>query len=97
MTIISKDVNFDLRKKEVRIKLRIPKKFQGYPIISRLTSQYNLQVNIVQAILGANGEGDGWFDLLIQGKQEEIDDALIYLTELDIEMIYQDNQELDGW
>lgn len=97
MTTISEELNSDLRKKEVRIKIRIPKKFQGVPIISQLTAKFGLQVNIFRAILGANGEGDGWFDLILKGKQEEIDSALIYLSELDVEFWNQTNPDIDGW
>jgi ABC-type methionine transport system ATPase subunit len=97
MIILSEDSRVDLRKKSLRIRLRIPKKFQGNPVIFQLVSKYELQVNILRAILGANGEGDGWFDLLIEGKQEQIDNAFVYLSELDIEIWHENNLEIDGW
>jgi ABC-type methionine transport system ATPase subunit len=46
-----------------RVRLRIPKQFHQEPVISQLVSEYQVTVNIVAAVLGANANGDGWFDL----------------------------------
>jgi ABC-type methionine transport system ATPase subunit len=78
-----------------RIRIRIPKHYRQEPVISHLVSHYNLTVNIMAAILGANGNGDGWFDLEIQGTHANIQSALIYLNELDLEI--WNNSETDGW
>jgi hypothetical protein len=43
-------------------------------------------VNITAAVLGANGNGDGWFDLDLQGTNPEIESAMTYLSELDLEI-----------
>ncbi len=78
-----------------RIRLRIPKGYHQEPVISRLVSHYHLTVNIMAAILGRNANGDGWFDLELRGTIADIESALVYLNELDLE-IWND-QETDGW
>lgn len=85
----------DRRITEQRIRIRIPKHYHQEPIISQLVSQYHLTVNIIAAILGANANGDGWFDLNLKGTHEHIQAALTYLDELDLE-VWQ-GEESDGW
>jgi ABC-type methionine transport system ATPase subunit len=74
-----------------RIRLRIPKEFHQEPVISRLVSNYGLTVNITAAMLGSNGIGDGWFDLDLQGSSEQIESALIYINDLDLEIWHDIN------
>ncbi len=69
-----------------RIRLRIPKEYHQEPVISRLVSDYGLTVNISAAILGSNAIGDGWFDLDLQGTTAQIDSALIYLNDLNLQI-----------
>ena len=88
-------INEDTRSTQRRIRIRIPKNYHQEPIISRLISDYSLTVNITAAILGANAIGDGWFDLNLQGSQAQIENALIYLAELDLEV--WNESETDGW
>lgn len=88
-------VTSDARTTEQRIRLRIPKHYHQEPVISHLVSQYDLAVNIVAAILGANANGDGWFDLDLKGNSANIQAALDYLDELDLE-VWQ-GEESDGW
>lgn len=83
------------RTTEQRIRIRIPKDYHQEPVISQLVSHYHLTVNIVAAILGANANGDGWFDLELKGTQTQIQAALTYLDELDLEM--WKGEESDGW
>lgn len=78
-----------------RIRLRIPKEYHQEPVISRLVSDYGLTVNISAAILGSDAIGDGWFDLDLQGTPSQIDNALIYLNDLDLEI--WDESETDIW
>lgn len=85
------------RKTERRIKIRIPQEYTQEPLISRLISHYNLEVSIVAALLGSNKPNDGWFDLKLQGNSNDLDSALSYLTELDVEIWYQENTLADGW
>jgi ABC-type methionine transport system ATPase subunit len=85
------------RYKSILIGIRIPKKYHQEPIVSHLASKFNLEVNIVAAILGKNAQGDGWFNLELRGHYREIDSALIYLNELDIEIWQDSKTETDGW
>jgi ABC-type methionine transport system ATPase subunit len=78
-----------------RIRLRIPKEYHQEPVISRLVSEYGLTVNISAAILGANGIGDGWFDLDLQGTSVQIDSAIAYLNDLDLQL--WDESQDDIW
>lgn len=85
----------DTRRTEKRIRIRIPKTLHQEPVISKLVSHYNLTINITAAILGGNANGDGWFDLVINGAADQIDSALTYMNELDLE-VWQDTDP-DGW
>ncbi|MCT7958245.1 NIL domain-containing protein [Laspinema palackyanum] len=78
--------NDDSRPTHLRIRIRIPKEYQEEPIISRLISDYGLTVNLNAALLSANIKNDGWFDLDLRGKQGQIDSAMIYLNDLDVEI-----------
>lgn len=73
-------------KTETQVRLRIPKTYHGEPIISNLTSRYGLKVNITAALLGADGQEDGWFKLLITGESALIGEALLDLVELDADV-----------
>lgn len=85
------------RQTQTRIRLRIPKTYHQEPVISRLVSDHGVTVNIAAALLGANARDDGWFDLDLQGTAPQLDSALLYLNELDLE-IWQDSQsQQDGW
>lgn len=83
------------RTTEQRIRLRIPKQYHQEPVISHLISHYDLTINILAAILGANATGDGWFDLELKGLETNIQAALTYLNELDLEL--WQGEESDGW
>jgi ABC-type methionine transport system ATPase subunit len=82
------------RHTHLRVRLRIPKKYQREPIISNLITRYGLKVNIAAALLGANGREDGWFDLELQGTQAQIQSALIDLNDLDLEIWYEEDDEM---
>jgi len=85
------------RPTELRLKIRVPKRYQQEPVISELGTRHNLKVNILAAVLGANGEGDGWFDLNISGRAEDIDNALVYLSDLDVEVWNKSESGHTGW
>ena len=87
----------DQRTTQTRIRLRIPKSYHQEPVISRLVSHYGLTVNITAAILGANARDDGWFDLELRGRVPQIDSALTYLNELDLEVWNSADNDEDGW
>ncbi|MDB9390862.1 NIL domain-containing protein [Microcystis aeruginosa] len=83
-----------------RIKIRIPKQYINEPIIGRLGSFPGLKVNIFSALLAANNNQDGWFDLQLQGNSQGIENALSYLADLDVEVWYDSAQvleEADNW
>ncbi|BBC26919.1 NIL domain-containing protein [Pseudanabaena sp. ABRG5-3] len=73
------------------IKVRIPEDLHGEPVISNLISQHGVTVNIVSATLGINA-GSGWFHLSLKGAYAQIQTAIAYLNDLDIE-IWEDNSE----
>ena len=85
------------RPTQTRIRLRIPKQYNQEPIISRLVSHHGVTVNIAAALLGSNGRDDGWFDLELRGTSRQIQSALIYLDEMDLEIWSESNREEDGW
>lgn len=85
------------RPTQTRIRLRIPKDLHEEPVISRLVSQHGVTVNITAALLGANGRDDGWFDLELRGRASQIQSALTYIDELDLEIWSQSTPEEDGW
>lgn len=85
------------RPTEIRIRIRIPQEYNNEPIISRLVSNHGVTVNIAAAIFSANGGDDGWFDLELRGTSRQIQSALIYLDEMDLEIWGEPNPEEDGW
>jgi len=84
------------RRTETRIRIRVPKSYHHEPVLSHLVSQHGLTVNILAALLGANAHDDGWFDLHLQGTSHQIQGALLYLNELDVE-VWRDSSFDDGW
>lgn len=95
--VLNLDQSDHNRPVQTRIKIKIDGKYHHEPIISRLISHHGLQVNIVAALLGAKTQDDGWFDLEISGRAQQIDDALIELSNLDVEVWHQSKTEIDGW
>ncbi|MBW4518244.1 MAG: NIL domain-containing protein [Scytolyngbya sp. HA4215-MV1] len=90
-TAMTQDNRFTQR----RVRLQIPKYFHQEPVISRLVSDYHVTVNITAAILGANANGDGWFDLELRGIENHVQEALGYLNDLGLEVWRETDQ--DGW
>lgn len=68
------------------IQLRIPKSRHANPVISDLINRYGLRVNILGAILGIDGYGDGWFDLEINGRVAKVHEALLDLIEMEVDI-----------
>jgi ABC-type methionine transport system ATPase subunit len=85
------------RPTQTRIRIRIPKQYSDEPVISRLVSHYGVTVNIAAALLGANARDDGWFDLELRGTKPQIQSALTYLNEMDLEIWGESDTEEDGW
>ena len=82
---------------QVRIKLRIPAQRRQEPIISHLTAQHGLSVNITAARLSPNPQEDGWFDLELRGTPQQLQQALAYLQSLNITIWGKPNPDGDGW
>lgn len=80
---------------QTQVKIRIPKARYPDPVISNLINHYGLKVNILGALLGANGQEDGWFDLAIEGRAATIHEALLDLVELDADLWFNTDAE-DG-
>lgn len=85
------------RPTKVRIRICIPQEYSGVPIISRLVSHHEVTINISAASLETNSCKEGWFDLEIEGSNPQIQSALTYLDEMDIEIINKTDPEEDGW
>jgi ABC-type methionine transport system ATPase subunit len=79
---------------KTRIKIKIPQKYHTEPIISKLALDFKLQVNLIAAILGKDGSSDGWFELQLQGYRQQINRAIGYLSELNVE-IWQTSENGD--
>ncbi|MBW4570849.1 MAG: NIL domain-containing protein [Tolypothrix carrinoi HA7290-LM1] len=66
----------------VRLQLCILKNYYHKPIISELVSHYMLTVNITSAMLNPNMQDDGWFDLDLWGRPQQLRASLNYLEKL---------------
>lgn len=88
----------DNRPTQIRIRIRISQKYYHEPVISQLISEYGLNVNVNAALLPANAPNDGWFDLELRGSNKQIQRALIYLNQLDVQIWSQStNPEEENW
>jgi hypothetical protein len=81
---------------QTQVKIRIPKARHPDPVISNLINRYGLKVNILGALLGANGQEDGWFDLAIEGRAATLHEALLDLVDLDADLWFNTEAE-DGY
>ncbi|MGI2904411.1 NIL domain-containing protein [Tolypothrix sp. VBCCA 56010] len=66
----------------VRLQLCILKNYYHKPIISELVSHYMLTVNITSALLNPDMQDDGWFDLDLWGRPQQLSASLSYLEKL---------------
>lgn len=78
------------------VKIRIPNARHPDPVISNLINRYGLKVNILGALLGANGQEDGWFNLAIEGSAGTIHEALLDLVELEADLWFN-TEANDGY
>jgi len=76
----------DTRSRQTRIRIQIPKYYSQEPVISSLGSDHGLSVNVKAALLGADTQSEGWFNLELQGTSPQSRSALVYLTQLDIKI-----------
>ncbi|WP_026735275.1 NIL domain-containing protein [Fischerella sp. PCC 9605] len=63
----------------LRLQLCISKNHYQKPVISELVSSYGVTVNIAGALLKPDVQDDGWFDLEIWGRQEQLFSSFSYL------------------
>lgn len=81
---------------QIRLRIYIPQRYQQEPIISRLTSEYGLIVNITEAVLLPERD-EGKFDLELRGTSSQIYSGLTYLEELQLKLLGKPNACGDGW
>ena len=71
---------------QTKIQVCIPDRYRAQPVISRLVSRYKLTTNITSALLSADAEDDGWFDLELWGRRNQILLGLRYLEQLGLQV-----------
>jgi ABC-type methionine transport system ATPase subunit len=79
------------------ITLRVPHSYHQEPIVSNLVSDHGLTVNITAALMGENAKQDGWFNLELVGADNQIQSALVYLEELELEFWEKQSQTESSW
>lgn len=85
------------RQTQTQIRLRISKQYHQEPIISELSTRYGITVNILGALLSQNAKEDGWFDLELRGNAAQIDSALSYLNDLNLQIWHDADADDTGW
>ena len=78
--------NLPLTKVLRSIDLNIPQTLHQEPILATLISDYNIIVNFKAAVLDRKATGGGWFNLILEGSLQDIENALNYLRGLEIEI-----------
>jgi beta-phosphoglucomutase-like phosphatase (HAD superfamily) len=68
------------------VSINIPQQLHQEPVLSNLISNYDLIVNFHAAVLDRQATGGGWFKLSLQGTLQDIEQALDYLRNLEIEI-----------
>jgi hypothetical protein len=68
------------------IDINIPQQLHQEPVLAKLISNYDLIVNFKAAVLDRKATGGGWFNLDLEGYPQDIDNALSYLQNLEIEI-----------
>jgi ABC-type methionine transport system ATPase subunit len=81
----------------VRERIQIPPQYAREPVISTLTTRYEVEVNILSALLATNSRESGWFDLELRGIPARIQEALNYLSGLQIEILTDDAATQKSW
>jgi len=71
----------------VHSRILVPQRYHSQPVISRLVSRYGLTVNIKAACLASDSDGDGWFDLELSGKPQQVTNSLSYLQGLGVNLM----------
>ncbi len=63
----------------LRLQLCISKNHYHKPVIYELVSRYGVTINITGALLKPEVQNDGWFDLEIWGRQDQLFSSFSYL------------------
>jgi hypothetical protein len=79
----------------LRLQLCILKDYYQTPVIFELVSRFGITVNIVTASLSPNQDDDGWFDLDLWGKPQQLFACFNYLKELNLP-VWLDASSLHG-
>lgn len=79
----------------LRLQICILKDYYNQPIIFDLVSRYGITVNIIAASLPANQQDDGWFDLDIWGKPQQLFSSFNHLQTLKLPL-WLDSSSLHG-
>jgi L-aspartate semialdehyde sulfurtransferase ferredoxin len=87
----------DNRVTTTQITIRVPRNHHQEPIICNLVADHGLVVNIKAAILGEDSQADGWFTLELKGTNHQIQSAIVYLEELDLEFWEKTDTEEENW
>jgi NIL domain len=68
------------------IDINIPQQLHQEPILAKLITNYHLIVNFHAAILDRKATGGGWFNLSVEGRSQDIEQALKDLQELGVKI-----------
>lgn len=71
---------------QTKIQVCVPHHYRVQPVISALVSRYKLTTNITNALLSADAEDDGWFDLELWGRRSQMLLGLRYLEQLGLQI-----------
>ncbi len=66
----------------LRLQVCISKTYYHQPVISELVSRYGVTINITAALLQPDMQNDGWFDLELWGRSEQLFSSVGYLQNI---------------
>ena len=72
---------------QTRIILKLPQNYCQEPIVFQIGFLYRLEVSILGADLGDKKRKYSQFDLLLRGSSQQIENALAYLSEFDVNVV----------
>jgi hypothetical protein len=87
--------NYGSQSYRMGLQICILKDYYQTPIIFDLVSRYGITVNIIGASLPANQQEDGWFDLDLWGKPQQLFSSCDYLENLKLPL-WLDASSLHG-
>ncbi|MBD6619890.1 NIL domain-containing protein [Komarekiella sp. 'clone 1'] len=80
----------------LRLQICILKDYYQTPVISDLVSRYGITVNIIAASLPANQQDDGWFDLDLWGRPQQLFSSFNHLEKLKLPL-WLDASSMHGY